>query len=146
MIKIIKGFALLTLFACLHSVAEPESTNTVLNADQKRHIETSECIAFYTWGEASTKHNKEDYRITNKFKKLKSFLKKKLRLDVGSKAIKTVIQKGRSNFKKHLELHDDKYELKHDEYETELLEVYKHYNPQCKSAITYYQTHNLSTE
>lgn len=136
-----KIISTLALFVCLHSVAEPQDSSVNIDPNQKRHIETAECVAVYNYGQNLTKKNKQDHSITHKFKTIKNFLKKQLTLDVGDTNIAQVRKAGRNNVRAYLQENDHIYDLKHDGYETELLNLFKHYNTQCQMAIKYYQTH-----
>ena len=142
----LKTITALTFLMSLHCVAEQQSSPTEMIKYQQRHIETSECIAFYKYGQASTKNDIRDHDITRKFKSLNRFLKKQLKLDVGEDEIEKLRVIGRNNLKRYLEDNDHIYELKHDGHATELLDLFRRYNPQCQSAIKYYQAKHIANK
>lgn len=140
--NILKTTTVLIIFICLNSVAASQHSSSDFEKIQKRHIETSECIAFYNYGYALTKRNKDTSRISNKFKALDKFLRKQLKLDVEDKDIDQVRKMGRQNLKKHMEENDHTYDVTIDGHDDELLDLFKRYNPQCSSVIKYYQEKN----
>ena len=144
--KRLKIITALTFLMSLHCVAGQQNSQAETIKYQQRHIETSECIAFYKYGQGSTKNDRRDHDITRKFKSLNRFLKKQLKLDVGDDAINELRVMGRENLKRYMEDNDHIYELKHDGHATELLDLFRRYNPQCQSAIKYYQTNKISNK
>lgn len=129
-------------FTLMFTNAFATAQDTAGQADkfEKRHYDGAECIAFYKYGHALTKRDNRSYEIANKFEALNKYLRKWLKLDVGELDIKEIRKIGRESFKKHMEENDHKYELKVDDYDSELLDLYKRYNAQCQGVIQFYKT------